>query len=240
MKRNRIAIGIVCMILGMVLSMQYKVIQNNYLNGITPSKRQSDLVNELIALKEEKSSLISELEEKMEILDDIEESASQDNAIIKNLTRTIEKYEILAGMTDVVGEGIVLTIDNPPSDPTSIYEYNIIYHYETLVSLINELNAAGAEAISINDQRIVSTTEIRIAGNGLNVNYVPQSVPLVIKAIGKKNALEGALTGIEGKISRLRDFQLLVDLKTMDEIIIPRFRGSTEFDYVKTRTENND
>ena len=232
--RNQIAIGIVCIFLGIILAMQYKVFQDSLVGGDSLFKKQTDLTNELFALKEEKETLILELNEAYATLSAIEESASKDNAIIKNLTDTVHEYEILAGMTEVFGEGVIITIDNPPADQNTLVDVNIVNQYEQVVKLVNDLNAAGAEAISINEQRIIALSEIRAAGASINVNFVPQTTPLVIKAIGKKSALEGALTFRYGQVTLLREASLLVDVKTVDEVIIPRYHGLLNFQYVKT------
>ncbi len=236
--KNQIFIGIVCLLLGIILSLQYKVFQNSFAEGLTPFKRQTELTNELITLREEKAQLNSELTAVRSKLNDIETAASQDNAIIKNLTEKLKSYEILAGMTEVHGEGIVVTIDNPPVEQNAMFEVNVVNYYEDIVMLINELNAAGAEAISINDQRITALSEIRTAGTSLNVNYVPQKAPITIKAIGKASALESALSYRFGLIARLRDASLLVDVREMEDIIIPRFHGVLNFQYAETIEEN--
>lgn len=235
--KNQVAIGIVCMFLGVILSMQYKVFQENLANDIVPFKRQTELTNELISLKEEKDMLIQELNEKEATLLAIEESASKDNAIIKNLTDTVREYEILAGMTDVIGEGIIITIDHPPTDASSVNNVNVVNDYDNIVLLINELNAAGAEAVSINEQRLTSLSEIRAAGLSINVNFVPQTVPITIKAIGKASALEGAVNYRFGLVNELRKSGLLVDVKTLDEVNIPKYHGIIDFDYVQTIEE---
>lgn len=232
--RNQIAIGIVCVLLGIILALQYKVFQDSLVGGDSLFKKQTDLTNELFALKEEKQTLILELNKAHDILSEIEESASKDNAIIKNLTDTVHEYEILAGMTEVSGEGVIITIDNPPVDQATLNDVNIVNQYEQIVKLVNELNASGAEAISINEQRIIALSEIRAAGSSINVNFVPQTTPLVIKAIGKKSALEGALTFRYGQVTLMREASLLVDIKTVDEVIIPRYHGLLNFQYVKT------
>lgn len=232
--KNQIAIGIVCVVLGFIISLQYKVFQDSLSGGVSLFKKQTDLTNELFVLKEEKDQLNEELNDLRAKLQGIEESASQDNAIIKNLKDTVRQYEILAGMTDVKGEGVVITIDNPPADQNLSNE-SVSNNYRLIVELINELNASGAEAISINEQRIISISEVRAAGNKLNVNFVPQSTPLEIKAIGKKSALEGALTFRYGIANILReDHNLIVDVKALDQVVIPRYHGLVNFQYVKT------
>lgn len=232
--KNQVAIGIVCIFLGIIIALQYKIFQDSLAGGDSLFKKQTDLTNELFALKEEKAQLITELDEVRTTLQDIEESASRDNAVIKNLTDTVREYEILAGMTDVSGEGIVITIDNPPSEQTALADVNVVNYYDEVLKVVNDLNAAGAEAISINEQRIIALSEIRAAGNSINVNFVPQTTPLVIKAIGKKFTLEGALSMRYGQIERLRNANLLVDVKVLDEVIIPRYHGLIDFKYVET------
>ena len=232
--KNQISIGIVCIALGIILALQYKIFQDSLTGGDSLFKKQTDLTNELFILKEEKEQLLVELDAARTTLQEIEESASKDNAIIKNLTSTIREYEILAGMTDVSGEGIVVTIDNPPADSNAMTDISVVNYYEEVLKLVNDLNAAGAEAISINEQRVIAISEIRAAGNAINVNFVPQTTPLVIKAIGKKNALEGALTFRYGQVTRLREANLLVDVKILDEVIIPRYHGLINFEYVET------
>lgn len=235
--KNQLAIGLVCMLLGIILALQYKVFQENLANDIVPFKRQTELTNELISLKEEKDNLKQELKEVEATLLSIEESASKDNAIIKNLTDTVREYELIAGMTEVIGEGIIITIDHPPADANSINDVNVVDAYVEILQLVNDLNAAGAEAISINEQRLISLSEIRAAGLSINVNYVPQSVPITIKAIGKASALDGAVTFRYGQVNELRKVGLLVDVKTLDEVVIPRYHGVIKFQYVETIEE---
>lgn len=232
--KNQIAIGIVCIFLGIIIALQYKIFQDSLAGGDSLFKKQTDLTNELFVLKEEKEQLMTELDEVRATLQAIEESASQDNAIIKNLTDTVRDYEILAGVTNVAGEGIVVTIDNPSVDQTTSSDINLVNYYDEILKVVNDLNAAGAEAISINEQRVITKTEIRAAGTSINVNFVPQTTPLVIKAIGKKDALEGALSIRYGQIERLRSANLLVDVKVLDEVIIPRYHGLIDFEYVET------
>jgi uncharacterized protein YlxW (UPF0749 family) len=235
--KNQIAIGIVCVFLGIIIAMQYKVFQVSLSGGDSLFKKQTDLTNELFVLREEKDQLNSELNDVRTKLQEIEESASTDNAIIKNLKDDVREYEILAGMTDVVGEGIVITIDNPPNDQSGLTDVSVVNEYDEIVKLVNDLNAAGAEAISINEQRVIAISEIRAAGNSINVNFVPQTAPIVIKAIGKKSALEGAITFRYGQVTKLREASLLVDVKAIDEVLIPRYHGLVNFQYVKTVEE---
>ncbi len=236
--KGKISVGFVCILLGIAMSIQYKVIQSNYLNGLSPAKRQSDLTNEFIALQSEKKKLEAELTEAKVLLLEIEATASEGNSRIKELQNKISEYELLAGLSEVIGQGIVISINTPSEDSNPSEFSGVIYHYELILQLVNELNASGAEAISINDQRLVSTSEIRTAGENINVNSVPLTTPIIIKAIGKKSALEGAITTRFGIVDQLRmNSDLIIDVKTRDEITLPMYTGSLDFDYIKTIKE---
>lgn len=233
-KRDKVWLLLICMILGIFLSAQFKVIQKNFSSeGLTPNQKLTQMAVELKQLREEKETLLKDLAEYDAKLSAIEETASQENVVIKNLRGDLDKYKLIAGFKDVKGEGVVISIDNPPNDVNFNYDVNIVYEFELLLSVVNELNAAGAEAICINDQRIISTTEIRTAGNAININSIPQSPPYVIKAIGNKDTLDGAVNQIFGIVSILRDRRYQVSVRKLDEVVIPRYNDVVRIDYAK-------
>lgn len=226
--KGQLAVGIVCLVLGLVLSLQFRSIQgNNYLEGISPTQKAQELAAELKKIREEKQQLINEvilLESKIK---EIEESESKEDVLVKNISAELEKYKIISGLRSVKGPGVVVVVDDPPKDPEAISDGSfIMYNYDLLLSLVNKLNEAGAEAISINEQRIVSRTEISLAGNNVNINSVPTAPPFVIKAIGNKDTLESTLNIRFGIVYTMREqFNLQVSVKKQDEIIIPKYNG---------------
>jgi uncharacterized protein YlxW (UPF0749 family) len=213
------------------MSLQFKTVQNKFLQGQTPSQKSAQLVGELTKLKNEKELLTSEIQSLEGKLSEIESAESKGNVVIKNLNESLLKFKAFAGLTDVYGPGIEIFIDNPSKDINSTYENNLVYDYEVIVNLVNELNAAGAEAISINNQRILSHTEIRAAGENININKVPQLAPFIIKVIGNSQTLEGALTGRFGIVSVIREKNYELDIKKMEKVTIPKYNGLIEFRY---------
>ena len=220
-------------LLGVVLAFQLRLVQQNYLNGLSPTQKSSEIISELNTVKTEKENLKVQLSDLEARLQEIEEAESADNALIKRLNQDVEKLRYFSGLTDVKGQGIIITLDNPPEDGNYSYEKNIVYDYQLVLNLINELNAAGAEAISINEQRIIALSEIRAAGNAININKIPQSTPFVVKAIGNKETLEGAVNQRFGIVSILRENSYFVEVKKYDDIQIPRYGGIVKFNYAK-------
>ncbi|MBN2897188.1 MAG: DUF881 domain-containing protein [Clostridia bacterium] len=232
--KKSIWIGIMSVLLGVVLAFQLKIVQQNYLNGSSPMQKSSEIMSELNTVKSEKENLEMQLKDLEARLQEIQQSESSDNALIKKLNDDVVKLRYFSGLTDVKGQGIIITLDNPPEDSGYAYEKNIVYDYQLVLNLINELNAAGAEAISINEQRIIAFSEIRAAGNAININKIPQSTPFVIKAIGNKETLEGAVNQRFGIVSILRENSYFVEVKKYDDIQIPRYGGIIKFNYAKT------
>jgi len=99
---------------------------------------------------------------------------------------------------------------------------------------INELNSAGAEAISINEQRMVNNTEVRLAGNQVNVNTLPISPPFVIKAIGNSSTLDSAVNQRFGIVQNLQETGYYVEVRKADTIEIGAYNGSIKFRYANT------
>lgn len=238
--KDKFLIGFMCIILGIVLAMQFRIVQGNYLGGAIPSQRALELESELKKIKEEKQNLLSELDLYEKRLRQIEESASKDNVLIKNLNKELEKYKVIAGFESVKGPGIQVVIDDPPRTTELINDYSTIsVNYDLLLALINVLNSAGAEAIAINDQRIISTTGILYANSNVKINSVPTSPPYIIKAIGNPDTLESVLNFRFGIVWDMRENYLLqVNIKKMDEIVIPRYNDIVKFRYAKIVNEN--
>lgn len=233
LKKDAIWIGSVCILLGIIMSLQFKTVQKNFLQGQSPSQKSAQLVGELTKLKNEKELLTSEIDSLEKKLKEIESTESKGNVVIKNLNEDLLKYKAFAGLTDVYGPGIEIFIDNPSKEANSTFETNLVYDYDVIVNLVNELNAAGAEAISINDQRILSHTEIRAAGENININQVPQTTPFLIKVIGNSDTLEGALTGRFGIVSIIREKNYQIDIKKMEKVTVPRYKGILDYRYSK-------
>ena len=119
---------------------------------------------------------------------------------------------------------------------TSIDMNNLIVHDSDLRSLVNELANAGAEAISINDERIVNTTAITCAGNVILINGNKAGSPFTIKAIGNQESLYGAITRAGGYTYGLRARSIQVDTRKSDNVQISRYTGALSFKYA----QNND
>ena len=146
----------------------------------------------------------------------------------------------MLGLTEVKGQGIKITLtDNKASSNDLMSMVNPssrIVHNNDLLEIVNALKNADAEAISINGQRIVSTTAITCEGTVIKVNGQKISSPFEIKAIGSQALFSGSLTMPGGYLEIMENDGVLVDIEYLDEVTIEKYDGVISYKYV----HNND
>lgn len=232
--KGKIALSILCAILGFTISLQFKTVKGST-GGLLSTQKAQQLALELKELRTEKAILMDELTEWEIRLKEYEMSEADESFIIKNLNKDLEKYQIVSGYKTVEGPGVIVTIDDPIGEyPRQGGDSLIMYNYELLLAVINKLNAAGAEAISINDQRYTSTTEIYYTSNSVQINSVPAIPPFIIKAVGDPESLGAALNMRFGIIEEMREmYSIQATVKKESNIVIPRYNRTTNFRYAK-------
>ena len=104
-----------------------------------------------------------------------------------------------------------------------------LIHDKDLLTLVNELKNAGAEAISINDERIINTTSITCDGNVVLINGNKISSPFVIKAIGSQEAILGGIQRPGGYLEKLKEYGLVTSVEKQDNITIYKYNGIIDY-----------
>lgn len=211
---RNVAMTFVCILLGIMLALQYKSINYNQKMASFEYKRLDELKDDLIKLQDQKNSLQEKLKELEKDNQTYAKAKAGDSAAAQQIKDDLNKARIFAGLKDVKGKGIVVTLDN-----------NAFIHVEEydILNVVNELRAAGAQAISVNDERVVAMTEIREAGQYIMINGKQFQAPFVIKAISDPDDLERSLTLIGGVVEGLQEAQLNVSIKKVDEVSIKQF-----------------
>lgn len=163
-----------------------------------------------------------------------------DTARYKLLAKELLKAQFLAGLTDVKGPGIIVTLNDskiplPPDMPPGALGAtppNII-HDTDIGQVVNELKAAGAEAIAVNDQRLVAVSPIRCAGPTVFVNNTPQTPPYVIKVIGDPKILTTSLSMSGGVADQIKHFDpaMFKVEKSAKPLVISAYAGGIEPKY---------
>lgn len=234
--------GILAAAVGIVLAVQISSTAGSDQGGLVPYSKLKDYEVALSDARNEKEDALEELTVLQERLQSIEREMSAEDAVMDGLRSDTEKYRLLTGAVDVQGPGVIITIKDP--EVTDQYQDDIsiiTYHYEELLSLVNKLKEAGAEAISINDHRIVQTTEISLAGQNININGSATAPPYYVKAIGNPTTMENALSIRGGIIETLKkNYNLTVSIESEENLIIPRYNGVITFRYAKPVEEDRE
>lgn len=231
--KNKIFIMLISIFLGLVLALQFQLVRDTA-GGIVFSQRINQLTSEIKNANEEKNQLIKDLDELEDRLREYENNAAEESIYIKSLRDELNKYRIMAGFTDVKGPGVIVTLDNPPvENQLTEFSNNLVYNYEYILLVISNLNAAGAEAISINGQRHTNYTEIVPVGTYLNINGVSVLPPIEIKAIGNTQTLESVLNFKGGAVWEMKNLNYQVEVTVLNEIEIQRQIRVFEFRYAQ-------
>lgn len=137
---------------------------------------------------------ISSLEKKLKIYEN--DYTSKNKTILKTMKKEYEDLKINYGLEKVHGPGLVISIDDNRKDEyiDSFDRMQSTTHNLDLMLVAKDLKNAGAEAISINDKRIIGTTAITCEGPVIMINGQYIVPPFIIKAIGDSEALSYALT----------------------------------------------
>jgi uncharacterized protein YlxW (UPF0749 family) len=165
------------------------------------------------------------------------------------IAQDLQKVSTLAGLTPVTGPGVIVTLRDSkkqmekPKGMTDVewqeMSAEYLIHDANIRDVVNELKNAGAEAISINDQRVVGSTAIRCVGNNVHVNSIPTAgSPVVIKAIGDPNLIQSGLLMRGGITDHFVDAGMIsVDKAT--SLTLPAFSGATPLRFAKPAPEQN-
>lgn len=222
------------MILVIAICVQINTIKSATANvGIT-LKDNSGLRDELLSLQGKYESLYKELESKEEQLEKTRQNAATNNEGDKENETEIKNNQKLLGLTDISGQGMIIKLDeNREVDSNEVVNINgYLVHEEDLLYIVNELFNSGADAVSINDQRIVSTTSIACDGNIIRINGEMVGVPITIKAIGYPERMKYALTRPGGYLQTMANDGVVVYVENSENISIPKYDGVYSYEYL--------
>ena len=240
MNRKKVAItlGIMCFILTIAICVQYKTIKNAS-TLVGTSNANTELKSEVLYWKEKYDEEYKKMESTEKILEAEREKFSKKDKSSIEAENELKKANAISGSTEVTGKGIIVTLTdnrNVTSENISTLDSisNYLIHDSDLLRLVNELKNAGAEAISINDERITNLTSITCDGNVILVNGNKISSPFIIMAIGSQESLLGAIQRPGGLIdSELQNYGLVSSIKKNNKIVIPKFNGVLDYKYIK-------
>ena len=193
MSKSKIAvaltIGIMSFMMIYVMLIQFNTVQE-YDGKEIELMRETELKETLATYKEKYEETNKEILATYEKIQEYKDNEKTEEDAVALLEKEVNEANMLLGKSDVKGEGIVITIEN---NVKYNEEESSIIRTADLLKLVNELRLAGAEAISINDERIIAKSDIFDVGDFIKINGTRTTSPYTIKAIGDMKYLQSAL-----------------------------------------------
>ena len=231
MKKNEISmafiLGLVCIIFFAVIFAQYRSVEETDITGIRTA-REEELQTILSSMKTKYEEMEQKYVETQNKISEYERMIATNDNNSELVQGELEQTDMLAGKTNVTGQGVIVVLqDNQeraiePSD---------------LRTLVNELKLAGAEAISINDKRILNMSHIVEAGGNILIDDDRVSSPYIVKAIGDQTYLSSALSlKNSGFIDMYKKVGKTVEMKTENKVTISAYnsrKNQLTFKYAK-------
>jgi len=230
-KNIALTLGTMCLALTIAIVVQYKTVRDaNKVTGITIN---GELKTEVLRWKEKYEKAYEDLDELEDVLEEKRKLATSNDSAALKLQEELRILNALTGSIDVSGEGVIITLadnGNVTNQTIGIFDNisNYLIHDTDLIMLVNELKNAGAEAISINDERIISTTSIICDGTVILVNGNKLSSPFTIKAIGSPSLILGAIQRTGGLLEELYTYGLVSNVAQESDITIYKYSGVIE------------
>lgn len=231
MKNNEatIFVFIASIIVGLLIAMNIGFEgENNFLDV----KQYNEAYNERTKLYSELNELKQHFYKSNATLKKYDGSDGGGNdKILEEIKKEVIYNNQILGRNDLEGPGIEVTLDDGIMD-----EYNpnrTIVHESDLFYVLNDLRNAGAEAISVNGNRVIDNNYVWCGGTQIIINGINIVAPFYISAIGNQNMLYNYLTLEQTHIISLKLREVKVDITKKDNLQILAHTGIYQYKYMK-------
>lgn len=244
-KKWQISLTVVCVISGILL--MSLIHTNRTIVTEAAENPNADLIEIINRLEEETAFLEDQLNDQRNRIDSLHEDRIQGQGQLADLQITLSWLRSQASLTEVTGPGVIVILDDnaenaaaaKASDPLSFDPESFIIHDKDLLYLINDLRMGGAEAIAINNQRIVSSSDIRCVGTVILVNSTRLAPPYEIKAIGNPEVLSYHVeNGQSFPWLKSKDFPVKISMEL--SLHLPPYKGRYAFVYSQPVKQEGD
>ena len=223
-----ITVGIACFVLVLVMTMQFKIVNEADVTSIE-NMRKSELSTELANWKTRYDEVNQQYEDTLNMIEEYKNNSESNEQTSNLMDSELEQINMSLGKTDVEGEGIIININE--TDNEEVEDITA----DDLLLIVNALKLAGAEAISINDERIINMSDIVYidAAGVIRVNGERILAPYSIKAIGDPSYLESSLTGNGGVVDDMKKKEQDVTIQKENNVKISKYNGEIESKYME-------
>jgi uncharacterized protein YlxW (UPF0749 family) len=178
-----------------------------------------------------RAALESQVAELRARLVDYERAAAEGRSATVRLSRQLQDLRTLVGLAALEGPGVVITMNDSTRARRAGEDPNkTILHYSDIHGVVAELWAVGAEAITLNGERIVGGTGINCVGTTVLCNTKRMAPPYQITAIGDAGRMQAYIRRPGGAIELLAAFDFPVRIAAHERVTVPAYRGTFRFE----------
>ena len=198
---------------------------------------------DLASLVEAENQKYEDLQARVQDLDrDVARLTDQvETKEVRRIERKAAALRAPAGFTPVTGPGVTVTLSDAPAEVINSSSRDIkllVVHQQDIQAVVNAMWAGGAQAITIQGQRVISTTGIKCQGNAVQLQGLPYSQPYVISAVGSQAAILDALSNddyldIYREQSLIPDIAVGWEVELEDEVEAPAYDGLLDLQYAE-------
>nr|BFD86021.1 DUF881 domain-containing protein [Streptomyces sp. Xyl84] len=224
---TRAQLVVAVLLFGLGFGLAIQVASNSDSGNALRGARQEDLVRILDELDDRTQRLEDEKQGLDKQRQELENSSDQAEEARRQTVEKERQLGILAGTVAAQGPGITMTIEDTKGTVQA----------DMLLDAIQELRAAGAEAIEVNGVRVVASTYLTDSGKSVDVDGNKISTPFRFKVIGKPQDLEPALNIPGGVVQTLEKEQATVSVERSDKIVVDALRAAKLPDYARSSSQ---
>ncbi|MFE4050320.1 DUF881 domain-containing protein [Streptomyces sp. YIM B13518] len=224
---TRAQLIVALLLFGLGFGLAVQVASNSDSDSALRGARQEDLVRILDELDDRTERLEDEKQGLEKQRDELENSSDQAEEARKQTIEKERQLGVLAGTVAAQGPGITMIIEDAKGTVEA----------DMLLDAVQELRAAGAEAIQVNGVRVVAGTYLTDSGNGVGVDGNKITAPYRFKVIGKPQDLEPALNIPGGVVQTLEKEQATVTVERSTKIVVDALRAVKRPDYARSSSQ---
>ena len=152
--------------------------------------------------------------------------------VSEEIKKEVSNNNLIIGNSDVCGQGVKITLEDGTDNFDATPTMNKLIHDADIVQVINDLRNAGAEAISVNGQRVIYNNWGLCAGSNIDLNGIKIVTPFYISAIGNKDVMYNYLTLQQTHTSLLQSSEVKISIAKLNYIKILAYTGKFTFNYM--------
>ena len=221
-----ITMVIACFALALVMSMQFKIASETDITSIE-NMREAELRTELANWKSKYEEVEKKYEETSSKIDEYKQNKESNEDTEKLVDDELQQVNMQLGKVDVQGGGIEVTLRETDNEEISRITA------DDLILIVNALKVSGAEAISINDERIINMSDmVDINQSFIKINGQRIVAPYIIKAIGNQSYLESSLISNGGPVDEMKKIGQDVSITKSNKVIVPKYNKEIKIKYM--------